>query len=225
MVEQGVRPSNPSEAHSLALAVGRFRAANGCESSAHLDLEGISRFWENRASGGRVFTLAVEVEVQVACLEADLQILLRTQRSDHAPRLLPGAALDAQLVRFRANSNIILRYRAIWDKLLGLYVLLCEPAEYEQFLSAKSRRKKFAQLMRRNQGMGAEGLAAICQALERFDALYRTGEAHGTGSTRIWVSDRTNGPNSRQAGIMWAWNDLNHVLKSLAPTLLGQGAP
>jgi hypothetical protein len=50
----------------------------------------------------------------------------------------------------------------------------------------------------------------IVESIEAFDNRYRTGEAHGAGSSRLWSYLYLQGEESSpQEEMFWAWNSLN----------------
>jgi hypothetical protein len=93
----------------------------------------------------------------------------------------------------RVCSSFILRYRALWDKIMGFLVLTFIPQKYKDYENAKSRKRTFKKIVNtliesdtekhRVFNIFAEEIIPI---LEGFDNVYRTPEAHGTGVLRKW---------------------------------------
>ena len=181
---------------------------------AHLSLETASDFARMHPDGGRVFDYAVELQIQVAILQLDLSGIARG--TDSPPE---GETDEDQFCRrmavLRMNSDYVFRYRAIWDKVMGLLVLLIAPEKFKRFLEAKSRRKEFRKITEQAAVLPEELVGHIIETAQAFDDRYRTAEAHGAGSTRRWVTGEKSEWDSEQANMFWAWNALNRALNML----------
>jgi hypothetical protein len=107
--------------------------------------------------------------------------------------------------RYVAASNVAHRVRAMWDKLMGLTVLLNWPDKYDKFCNSKSRLsayKKIAESWRipdktllnaaseqlkeyeHWNSYWAEEISKITRCIEFISNEYRTAAAHFVG--RIW---------------------------------------
>lgn len=184
----------------------------------HISLESVFEALRNHPEGGRIFTFFLEVQLQLALLNCDLNDVTRLIGSKNQP--LPLADIDVfcrQVSVFRANSDYILRYRAIWDKVMAIVVLLRAPEEFQCFVKADSRKKAFSKIAKKQPGrIPTSLLDHVLETTAAFDQKYRTEEAHGTGSARKWsFAYFLEDGESPQADMFWAWNSLNAVVAKL----------
>ncbi len=89
-------------------------------------------------------------------------------------------------------SSFILKYRALWDKFMGCLVFLYYPDYYNDWVNAKSRKRKFKKKFSSGEQVVWDKLDPYISALEEFDDQYRTSEAHQTGraSSFLLFSDK-----------------------------------
>lgn len=124
----------------------------------HLSLTAAYDHLQSRTDGGRIFSALLDIQVNFHLLYLDLHRVgaAWTQLSSKG-MLGGGSALDSQARFFgkleihRFNSGYVLRYRALWDKLMGLMILIFAPQEYEAFINAKSKRARFQKLAEKHQ--------------------------------------------------------------------------
>jgi len=116
-------------------------------------------------------------------------------------------------------SDYVLRYRAAWDKIMGLLILLYTPNNYETYYAGKSRKKMFSKYMPEfiSDRLTTKYLSDLVQS---FDDDFRTPEAHGTGVLRKWVLEPAiftkitiDDPNNRL--VVTYWNNLILVLSEI----------
>ncbi len=84
----------------------------------------------------------------------------------------------------RAVTSYIFRFRALWDKIMGLYFLIYKEVEYEKFINAKSKQRNFIKCFKDSKLVDPQVLSYIENELVDFDNQYRTAEAHNTGKIR-----------------------------------------
>lgn len=120
----------------------------------------------------------------------------------------------------RYASSFVFRYRALWDKLMGLLVMLAEPAKYERYVSAQSRKRDFKKICAASENIPNDLADQIFNVLTKFDNDFRTPEAHGTGRLRKFTF-AGGAPTVRIAAqlTMQYWNILNHFLHDVAVVL------
>ncbi len=89
-------------------------------------------------------------------------------------------------------SSFILKYRALWDKIMGCLIFLYYPDYYNDWISAKSRKGKFKKKFAEGKQLVWDKLMPYIDVLEEFDDQYRTSEAHQTGraSSFLLFSDK-----------------------------------
>lgn len=88
----------------------------------------------HRKDGGRVFTALLDIYLNLHMLHLDLTSVGGTWNSSFSKgKLEGGSVLDSSAKFFRKmdlhrfSSAFILRYRAIWDKIMGFFLLLFSP--------------------------------------------------------------------------------------------------
>lgn len=104
-----------------------------------------------------------------------------------------GSFLDSadsfygKLDMHRYFVSFVLRYRAIWDKIMGFIILTFSSEDYDKFAKAKSRKKSFKNIMDKHSKKWRY-LPAIAKIVDeqitQFDEEFRTPEAHLTGCLR-----------------------------------------
>jgi hypothetical protein len=91
---------------------------------------------------------------------------------------------------FRYQFSFIVRYRALWQKFLGIAILRAFPDKYETFMKQTSKKKAFIKIVRDTLGdneASSRLLQEIMDHLKDFDEDFRTTEIHGTGRIRKWI--------------------------------------
>lgn len=177
-------------------------------------------FLQRSPEGGRVFAALLDLRFNVANLEQDLTFMGQTVNASFvASDLSCVSLLEAPELFFerldllKANTSYIFRYRAIFDKIMALLVLLsASPKDYDGFMCANSRRKSFKKIAAKTNRLSPALVKHIIEAAEKFDDRFRTAEVHGTGSARKWVFAESLGPENPQIDLFWAWNRLHPLL-------------
>lgn len=167
-------------------------------------------------TGRKIFASCLDLRLNVVCLEVLLARLMNTSTR------LKGNTDERVAVafeRYEINSSYIVRYRAVYDKLMGLWILLLAPDSYDSYCSAKSRKKKFVSILSKISAEGGQFAVHISKSIGDFDDKYRTQEVHGTGTVRKWSFELSEGPESHQADMYWAWNMLHPLLTATADLL------
>jgi hypothetical protein len=111
-------------------------------------------------------------------------------------------------------SSFVLRYRALWDKVLGLLVLLTAPRDYDRFASAKSRKKSFKRIVETSVP-ALQPIVGLLVELQRFDDHFRTAEAHGSGTLRKWTFSMHPLHQTPLVDLVGFWNLLNTLIGHL----------
>jgi len=144
-----------------------------------------------RADGGRIFTAYLDIVLSCYLIHIDLMNIGATWNKNFSKgKLEGGSILDSKAKFFgkmdlhRNFTSYVFRYRAIWDKMMGLSVLLQIPDEYDDYHSSKSKKKAFRKRAAKMSVIPAGDIAEFESLLTEFDRIFRTPEAHGTGS--IW---------------------------------------
>ncbi|WP_305838165.1 hypothetical protein [Photobacterium leiognathi] len=175
-----------------------------------------------REDGGRVFTAYLDIVLNCYLIHIDLMKVGATWNDKFSKgKLEGGSVLDSQAKFFgkmdlhRNFTSYVFRYRAIWDKIMGLSVLLQVPDEYDSYHSSKSKKKAFRKRAEKMAVVPAGDIKDFEGLLTEFDKTFRTPEAHGTGS--IWKYNFTMESLSDTAlvELIGYWNFLLGEIKNL----------
>ena len=146
---------------------------------------------QNRENGARLFTALLDIYINFLMLWSDQMSASRACGDGMATDTLEsGSIFDSEIKFFRKmelhkyHTSFIFRYRALWDKGMGVSVLFFVPDEYENFIKAKSRRRKFKKIFSSNKFFPNEFVTYLDEHLNDFENKLRTPEAHGTGALR-----------------------------------------
>jgi len=201
-------PQTPAEARALDEHLREYARTLQAPLLAHLSLERVFTVASASPERGRICSYCVEIQIHVLFLQSDLANIARARETLG----MAGEAFATRADLLRANSDFVLRYRALWDKLMGFIVLLTNPAEFQSFAEAKSRKKAFLGIVERKGNFPTPLAGRIGAVIDRFDGQFRTAEAHGSGSARKLASSDLDGWDSPQSDLFWAWNEMNTVL-------------
>jgi hypothetical protein len=80
----------------------------------------------------------------------------------------------------RFSSAYVLRYRAVWNKLMGLMILIYALDEYESFSSAKSKKLRCQKLAEKHQFAEEQSLNKLNDLLNRFDNAFPSAPPSGS---------------------------------------------
>jgi hypothetical protein len=115
----------------------------------------------------------------------------------------------------RYHVSFVLRYRAIWDKIMGFLILLFFPEHYDTFAKADSRKKSFRTIAENHLDKW-QYLPSIVKIIDgpltKFDNDYRTPEAHFTGRLRKWSFMMLSWKDDQTFNLYGYRNLLNHVM-------------
>jgi len=171
-----------------------------------------------REDGGRVFTALLDLYLSLHLVEFDLTSVGGTWNAFFSRgKMEGGSILDSQEKFFgkmdmhRFATSFVLRYRAIWDKLMGFFVLYFAPTQYDIFCKSKSKKKTFRSIASAIDALPNEFVATILDRLDEFDNKFRTAEAHGTGSVRKWSLTMEGMEGNPFVDLFAHWNVLNVV--------------
>jgi hypothetical protein len=122
----------------------------------------------------------------------------------------------------QASSSYILRYRSLWDKIMGFLVLFFVPEDYDDFVSARSRKKAFRKIVENDQFIAEkmntilnQPYIKVLDEIERFDGIYRTPEAHGTGALRKWSLSMQSMIDNPSGDLIGYWNIINQIIANI----------
>jgi hypothetical protein len=188
----------------------------------HLSLATVYDQLQGREDGGKIFTALLDIQINFMILHLDMSAVGGTWNSTFSKGKLEGGSVLDSADKFfgkmeihRFNTSFVLRYRAIWDKLMGLMVMIFCPKDYEAFASAKSRKKAFAKIAEREKWGEGEFHKSIATLLTKFDDTFRTPEAHGTGALRKYSFTMDSLLQNPQGELVGYWNAVNGFISNL----------
>gem|GEM_PF-1266770 len=160
----------------------------------HLSLVDAYDFLRDRQGRDRIIAALLDLVIGFCALLVDLTEARQTwQYYFGAGRIEGGSILDSpeafagRMEIHRLNTSFVLRYRALWDKIMGILVLLVVPDAYQNFAKSKSKKSKFASLMESRPSLFPGLAGSIVKLTTEFDDSFRTAEAHGSGTIRKWT--------------------------------------
>lgn len=181
--------------------------------------------------GGKLFTALLDLKLGFIMLNIDSLTAGAIWNAKFSKgKYEGGSVLDSQdIFNGKADvqyhySNFVTRYRALWDKIMGVFILFFDFDNYEKYRRAKSRRKEFEKLSIRNPSISDEFIKHIVQGISDFDQKFRTPEVHGSGVIRKWSFTMLSIHETPLIDLIsyWNWllhtmNDLDKIIESLPP--------
>lgn len=160
---------------------------------SHISLVNAYDLLQTRKDGGRIFMALFDLQLTFMLLSCDMHNVLATWNKNFSKgKLEGGTILDSRdkffgkMEMHRFNSSFVLRYRALWDKIMGFLVLYFKPDEYDKFYKGPSRKKRFKKIAKEIPIITDGFINDIEEIITKFDNMFRTSEAHGSGVLRKW---------------------------------------
>ncbi|NRQ43809.1 hypothetical protein HRH59_14740 [Rheinheimera sp. YQF-2] len=160
----------------------------------------------------RIFACVLDLRLNVSCLEVNLSKIVESANNSN---LDTKENIYEAFRCFELNTSYITRYRSIFDKIMGLLVLIIRPEMYDSFSVAKKKKNKFVNIMSLIDDDHKHFATKLSESIALFDNKYRTAEVHGSGSVRKWNFEMIYGPSGNQADMFWSWNTLHPLLTAL----------
>lgn len=139
--------------------------------------------------GGRLFTALFDLKITVAFLFIDSIKAAPNgnsiNRKDDIDILSNPVLFKKKLNMLHENIDIVMRYRAFYDKFMGVLVLALCPDDYDSFVKADSRKKEFGKKMVGH--LDPSSIKSLIASISHLDDTFRTPEVHQTGRMRKWV--------------------------------------
>lgn len=171
------------------------------------------KYLQDDPDGARLFTSLLDIQISIALLWCDVIVLggqfNRTTPARMAERKSPFPEAEAFRLRMRMHQSangFVFRFRSLWDKLMGLFVLRFVPERYDWFCSAKSKKAAFRKIMAAHDFLAPGLVETASQLVQGFDDLHRTAEAHGTGTLRKVSFSWTTAEDSPAVKLLGYWN-------------------
>lgn len=185
----------------------------------HISLVDAYDYLQKRPDGGKVFSALLDLQINFLLAFADITSMGSTWNRLFSKGKLEGGSILDNSLKFngkmeihRFNTSFVLRYRAIWDKIMGLLVLMHSPNEYEKFMKANSRKKEFIKIAKSNEFAQEIFLDELERLLTSFDNKFRTAEAHGSGVLRKYSFSMESMDKNPQIELVEYWNKVNQFL-------------
>ena len=194
----------------------------------HISLVNAYDKLQQHAHGGRIFSALLDIQLNYMLLHCDSHAAGATWNRNFTPgKLEGGSVLDTPDKFFgkmdihRFNTSFVLRYRALWDKIMGLLVLFLSPHDYERFIKSKSKKKSFKKIMDGVDEQAGQTFADLEKILTKFDDSFRTSEAHGTGVLRKFSFIMDAQPTNPELELIGYWNIINAFISKLGSLIGG----
>ena len=139
--------------------------------------------------GGRLFAALFDLKITVAFLFIDSLKAVpdgdSMNRRDDIDILSNPVLFKKKMKMLHENIDLVMRYRAFYDKFMGVLVLAFCPDEYDSFVKADSRKKEFGKKM--TDHLDPCEIKSLNASISHLDDTFRTPEVHQTGRMRKWV--------------------------------------
>lgn len=119
--------------------------------------------------------------------------------------------------RYMYINNTIIRIRALWEKLIGLAVLLESPELFDKTFSAKKVRAYFIKNFKNAKNPTTKRIWDVLHSVDNFEQHFRTPELHKIGRTIRWVTQDSYGKETNR--LYGHRNDLNSLLREIVGIL------
>jgi hypothetical protein len=216
MAEREFRLSTREETVCFERLLDEYRQRHGLHPYCHLPLGPAHEVLVEHPEGGRLFVSLFDIQLGRVFLDEDLNVITDVLNRDIHERRSSNQSIPAGLDFFaervdlhKACTNFVLRYRALWDKIMGVLILLLCSKEYDKFGRARSRMQAFAKIMCETNSLPEEECKKMEKYVTDFNNRFRTAEAHGAGILRKWslvVQDDMDNPIE---DLLWASNKLD----------------
>jgi hypothetical protein len=213
---------NREEVEKFENLLSQYIAQRAQFALSHISLVNAYDVLQEREDGGKIFTALLDIQINFMLLYCDSHSVGATWNQFFSKgKLEGGSVLDSQAKFFgkmdihRFNTSYILRYRALWDKLMGFLVLLFAPNEYERFCKSKSKKKSFRKIALGVNELSDEFVSNLENMLSKFDNEFRTAEAHGTGVLRKYSFTMEAMHQNPQIELIGYWNMVNDFISKI----------
>lgn len=219
MTKREFQLKNSEEAVRFERHLAAYRERRCLHPYSHLPLAQAHKVLVDDPQEARLLVSLFDIQLSRTFLNEDLNIISDVLNRDICERRSSEQSILADLNFFaervdlhRACTNFVLRYRALWDKVMGVLILLLCPNEYDKFCKASSRLKAFGKIMRSTSALSEDECIKIKKCITGFSDRFRTAEAHGSGVLRKWSFVVQDGEDNPIEDFLWASNELDECL-------------
>lgn len=197
--------------------------------SSCFSLAEVYKYFDGDSKQSKVLYVFLDVKINFILLHHDMcefcyllnKILAVTGAEMQSDVLRQPEFFNLKMETHRNLSSYILRYRALWDKIMGALVILHDEKKYEKFQSARSKRKYFSNFCESSTTLSNMG-PVIVSVISDFDRFFRTAEAHGAGVLRKY-SFLVEAPNKNpQIELVRFWNRMLVIVEALLGVFEGK---
>ncbi len=125
---------------------------------------------------------------------------------------------EQKFKRYIYINNLIVRIRALWEKLIGVAILLEQPYNFDKILSSIRVRKRFINECKDSKNQIVKIIWDYTHSLDVFEERYRTPELHKIGRTIRWSTKKLGQELNR---LLAYRNDLNYLLRKVVNLFKG----
>jgi hypothetical protein len=118
----------------------------------------------------------------------------------------------------RHLNSFVFKYRAHWDKIMGIYFLIWKYSLYQIFIKVPKKKRMFLKEFEEHKMVDLDIINYVKNELTIFDENFRTHEAHGTGKLRKFAF--TNGLEESKSLLNDLVNEKYGSYVKLAPKIL-----
>jgi len=198
------------------------KSKTGFDSLAHFSLVRVRQALLDDPDGGRLFAAIVDLRISLSLLEQHTIALSKLFNKSIPSEDEETLGLDHQssfLLRMEIHDHanaFVLRFRSIWDKIMGILVLRLQPDRYDSFCQSKSKKSSFRKIFPSHPVVPVTFVDAAEKIIQSFDDRLRTPETHGTGTLRKVSFTWNELQGSPPMALLGYWNFLNEVVHTLA---------
>lgn len=145
-----------------------------------------------KEDGPKLFAALLDLKITIAFLFIDgikyAPDFNALNRKDGSNILEDESLFSKKMKMLHHNIDLAIRYRAFYDKFMGIVIMLKNPLQYSYFIDKdrkKSTKTKFKEII--NGYVEDEFVSTLIEQVTYLDDIYRTPEVHKTGSMRTWV--------------------------------------
>lgn len=145
-----------------------------------------------KENGGTLFAALLDLKITIVFLFIDAikyaPDFNALNRKDGSNILEDEVLFNKKMKMLHHNIDLAVRYRAFYEKFMGIVILLLNPLQYSYYIDKdrkKSTKAKFRDII--NGYVEDEFLSTFLAQATYLDDKYRTPEVHKIGSMRTWV--------------------------------------
>lgn len=193
------------------------KVRTGFDSLSHFSLRNAREALADDPDAGRIFAALIDLRISIALLETNAMALERAFNSSvpfsepDSPTVSVERSFQLRMDVHDHSNAFVLRFRSVWDKIMGILILRFAPARYDWFCAAKSKKAAFRKVFQAHPVIPEDFVQRAEEIIQSFDDRLRTAEAHGAGvlrkSTFTWIDLHDSPPMT----LFGYWNYFNEV--------------